>query len=156
MNEDGDMLKITDIIGNIGLSERIAELPNEYDTYLTRSFDAGGVEFSGGQAQKIAIARAVYKDAPALILDEPTASLDPKAESEIYTDFFNMAKNKTTIFISHRLAASTIADNIAVFSDGRIIEYGSHKELLKQNRVYAEMYKKQSLSYLDEIRTKIF
>ena len=149
MDENGDMEKIADIIKTVGLEARVRELPNTYDTYLTKSFDADGIEFSGGQAQKIAIARAVYKNTPILILDEPTASLDPKAESEIYTDFFNIAKDKTTIFISHRLTASTIADNIAVFSDGNIAEYGSHQDLIKQNRIYAQMYRKQSQQYVD-------
>ena len=75
------------------------------------------------------------------------ANLDPKAESEIYTDFFNMAKNKTTIFISHRLAASTIADKVAVLEGGTIMENGSHNDLIKQNGLYAEMYRKQSQQY---------
>lgn len=150
MNETGDLSKIAEIINGIGLKERIDELPDMYDTYLSKSFDTSGIEFSGGQAQKIAIARAVYKDTPVLILDEPTASLDPKAESEIYTDFFNMAKDKTTIFISHRLAASTVADKIAVFSDGKIVEYGSHNDLIRRNGMYAEMYRKQSSQYIDE------
>ena len=154
MNEDGNIEKIAEIINGVGLKKRIDELPNGYNTYLTKSFASGGIEFSGGQAQKIAIARAVYKNTPVLILDEPTANLDPKAESEIYTDFFNMAKDKTTIFISHRLAASTIADNIAVFSDGKIAEYGSHNDLMIQDGVYAEMYRKQSQQYIDE--DKIF
>jgi len=147
MDEDGDINKIAEIIGGVGLKERIDELPNGYNTYLTKNFDSNGVELSGGQAQKIAIARAVYKNAPVLILDEPTANLDPKAESEIYTDFFNMAKDKTTVFISHRLAASTVADNIAVFYDGKIAEYGSHDNLMDQNGIYAGMYNKQSRRY---------
>ena len=150
MSEDGNTEKIAGVIDGIGLKERVDELPGGYETYLTKSFDSGGIEFSGGQAQKIAIARAVYKNAPVLILDEPTANLDPKAESEIYTDFFNMAKDKTTIFISHRLAASTVADNIAVFSDGKIAEYGSHNDLMKQDGMYAEMYHKQSRQYAGE------
>jgi len=149
MGENSDIEKTVDIIRKVGLDEHISELPNTYDTYLTKNFDSSGVEFSGGQAQKIAIARAVYKNTPILILDEPTASLDPKAESEIYTNLFNMAINKTTIFISHRLTASTIADNIAVFSEGKIVEYGSHRALIKQNNIYAEMYRKQSQQYLD-------
>ena len=150
MDEEGELDKIAEIIEGVGLRERVEELPNGYDTYLTKSFNSDGIEFSGGQAQKIAIARAVYKDTPVLILDEPTANLDPKAESEIYTDFFNMAKDKTTIFISHRLAASTIADTIAVFSDGKISEYGSHNDLIKKDGIYAEMYRKQSQQYIDQ------
>jgi ABC-type transport system involved in cytochrome bd biosynthesis fused ATPase/permease subunit len=150
MNESGCLNKIAEIIDVVGLKERVAELPDGYETYLSKSFDSDGIEFSGGQAQKIAIARAVYKNTPVLILDEPTANLDPKAESEIYTDFFNIAKDKTTIFISHRLAASTIADNIAVFSDGKITEYGFHDDLIKQDGIYAEMYCKQSRQYVNE------
>jgi ABC-type multidrug transport system fused ATPase/permease subunit len=151
MSEETEFDKITKIINNIGLKERVEELPNGLDTCLSKNFDSSGVEFSGGQAQKIAIARAIYKDTPILILDEPTASLDPKAESEIYSDFFNMAKDKTTIFISHRLAASTIASNIAVFSNGEIVEYGTHKELIKINGIYTQMYHRQSSQYSDAI-----
>lgn len=154
MSEDGDMQKASEIINNVGLGEYVNELPNGYDTYLSKNFDSGGTELSGGQGQKLAIARAVYKGTSVLILDEPTASLDPKAESEIYEDFFNMAKDKTTIFISHRLAASTVADNIAVFSDGRIEEYGPHKDLMNKNGIYTEMFRKQSQPYFD--KNKIF
>ena len=154
MSENGDTGKASEIIGEVGLGEYARELPNGYETYLSKNFDSSGVELSGGQGQKVAIARAIYKDTPVLILDEPTASLDPIAESEIYTNFFSMAKDKTTIFISHRLAASTIADNIAVFSDGRIEEYGTHSTLMDKNGIYAEMYRKQSRPYIDE--SKIF
>ena len=80
-------------------------------------------------------------------MDEPTSNLDPKAESEIYSDLFNMVKEKTAIFISHRLAASSIADNIAVFQNGSIVEYGNHEYLLKQSGLYAEMFKKQAQHY---------
>lgn len=154
MSEDGNLDKISEVINVIGLKEHVEELSDGYDTYLSKSFDSEGVEFSGGQAQKIAIARAVYKNASVLILDEPTKSLDPKAESEIYKDFFNIAKDKTTIFISHRLAASSISDNIAVFADGKIVEYGSHDDLINKDGVYTEMYRKQSRHYIDE--SKIF
>ncbi len=150
MNEDGDLNKISETMSITGLKEHVEGLSDGYDTYLSKDFDSDGIEFSGGQAQKIAIARAVYKDASVLILDEPTKSLDPKAESEIYTDFFKIAKDKTTIFISHRLAASTISDNIAVFAEGKIAEYGSHDDLINKDGVYAEMYRKQSRQYIDE------
>ena len=150
MRENRDVSKIAEITDAMGLKEWIGELPHGYETYLTKNFDPDGTELSGGQSQKIAIARAMYKDAPVLILDEPTASLDPKSESEIYADFFNMAREKTTIFISHRLAASTVADNIAVFSDGGIAEYGSHDELMRQGGIYTEMYHKQSQHYTEE------
>lgn len=150
MDECGDIEKIIKIINFINLQECVDNLPYAYDTHLTKNFDSNGIELSGGQAQKIAIARAIYKNAPLLILDEPTANLDPKAESEIYEEFFNMAKDKTTIFISHRFAASTIADNILLFSDGKIIESGSHDALIKRNGIYTDMYNKQSQQYINE------
>lgn len=150
MSETENTKKVADVISVIGLSDYVKELPHGLDTFISRNFNPNGTELSGGQGQKLAIARAIYKNSPVLILDEPTASLDPKAESEIYADFFKLSKNKTTIFISHRLAISTIADNIAVFADGKIREYGSHSELMKQNSLYAEMYRKQSRPYLDE------
>ena len=154
MSEKSEEIKITKIIEDVGLKARIEALPKGYDTFLSRKFDTSGIELSGGQAQKLAIARAIYKDASILILDEPTANLDPKAESEIYEDFFNMSKGKTTIFISHRLAASKLADNIAVFSKGEIVEYGPHDTLISKNGVYAEMYRKQSEQYIS--KEKIF
>lgn len=148
MSEEGDLIAVDAAVKTTGLSECIEKLPNKLDTYLTRQFDTEGIELSGGQAQKLAIARAMYKNAPVLILDEPTANLDPKAESDIYADLFNAAKDKTTIFISHRLAASSVADKIAVFCEGKIIEYGSHKSLMLQNGYYSEMYRKQSETYI--------
>jgi ABC-type multidrug transport system fused ATPase/permease subunit len=149
MGQEADMDKVRRVIHEVGLDRFTGELPNGLDTYISKQFDAGGVELSGGQGQKLAIARALYRNTPVLILDEPTASLDPKAESEIYENFFRAAREKTTIFISHRLAASTIADKIAVFCSGRIIEYGSHAALMEQNGVYAEMFRKQSSPYID-------
>lgn len=151
---DEEENEIRKVIENVGMKEYIENFPEGYDTYISKKFHSKGVEFSGGYGQKAAIARAIYKNTPLLILDEPTASLDPRAESEIYENFFNMSRDKTTIFISHRLAAATIADNIALFSNGGIAEYGPHDELIKKGGVYAEMYTKQSLSYIDE--RKIF
>lgn len=149
MCENADAILIESAVESVGLSGCIENLKDKLDTYLTRQFNTEGIELSGGQSQKLAIARAMYKNTPILILDEPTSNLDPKAESEIYLDLFDAAKDKTTIFISHRLAASTVADNIAVFCEGKIMEYGSHKSLMAQNAYYAEMYRKQSKEYLE-------
>lgn len=151
MGDNFDSGKVTDILNGVGLGTHIAELPHGIHTCLSKNFAPDGVELSGGEGQKLAIARAVYKDTPVLILDEPTASLDPKAESEIYQSCFAAAKNKTTIFISHRLAASTLSDHIAVFSGGRIAEYGSHDELIRKDGLYAEMFRKQSKGYKDTV-----
>ena len=135
--------QVNDILNDIGLGKLLDKLPFGVDTYLSRIFDTNGVELSGGEGQKLAIARAVYKKTPILILDEPTASLDPKAESEIYDSFFKVARDKTTIFISHRLASSTSADKIAVFENGNIVEYGTHMQLINENKKYATMFNLQ-------------
>lgn len=140
---------IEPLLSDIGLDTLIRRLPNGIDTYLTRSFDSDGVELSGGEGQKLAIARAVYKNSPILILDEPTAALDPKAESEIYDSYFSIAAKKTTIFISHRLSSSAVADKIALFENGRITEYGTHAELMKNEKEYAKMFDLQRKAYIE-------
>lgn len=130
-----------------GLSERVRSLPKGLHTFLSKKFDRQGIELSGGEGQKLAIARALYKNTPIVILDEPTASLDPKAENEIYETFFRAAENRTSVFISHRLAASTKADRIAVFMEGRIKECGTHGQLMEKGGLYADMFRKQGQAY---------
>ena len=147
MSEEKDDMFIYQILKKVDLYDKVNSLSNKDNTYLSKSFSTTGIELSGGQEQKLAIARCVYKNSPILILDEPTANLDPIAESEIYKDFFEMCKNKTAIFISHRLAVSTIVDKIVVFVNGNIVEIGSHKELMKRNGIYKEMFSKQSENY---------
>ena len=100
------------------------------ETPIYRNFDTDGVEISGGEAQKIALARALYRDTPFIILDEPTAALDPIAEAEIYAKFDEIAGDKTTIYISHRLSSCRLCDRILVFHEGRIVQSGTHRELL--------------------------
>lgn len=139
--------KLSTVLYDVGLHTLMERLPDGYNTYITKNFSKDGIEPSGGESQKLAIARAQYKDAPILILDEPTASLDAKAEDEIYRNLFRMAKNKTSVFISHRLAASTIADKIAVFAEGKLKEYGDHATLISRKGLYAEMHQKQSEGY---------
>lgn len=127
-------------------SEWISELPHGIDTYVTRIFDPEGVELSGGEGQKLAILRAIHKNALILILDEPTAALDPATENEIYEKYFDIAKGKTSIFVSHRLASSTIADRIAVFEDGEIIACAPHRELIESCPEYERMFRLQKQS----------
>jgi len=148
LEEKADRKRIYEIFHELGLGEFVDNLPDGINTRLTRQFASNGVELSGGQDQKIAIARAIYKDAPLFILDEPTASLDVKAESEIYADFGRMAKGKTTVFISHRLAAAMLAERIVVMDGGRIAESGSHTELMQCGGMYAEMFTAQSQAYV--------
>ena len=113
-----------------GFADRLAAMEKGLDTMLYKNLSEDGVEVSGGEAQKIAIARALYKDAPFIILDEPTAALDPIAEAEIYSKFDEIAGNKTAIYISHRLSSCKFCDEIAVFHEGAVIQQGSHAELL--------------------------
>ena len=136
------------LIEEVGLKEKVDSLPQGLMTPVFRYYDQSGFEPSGGEQQKIAMARALYKDAPVLILDEPTAALDPIAEREIYEQFNSMVKDKTAIFISHRLASCRFCDKLLVFKDGEIVERGTHQSLLKlQDGLYAKMYKTQEKMY---------
>lgn len=138
------------VVDEVGLSEKVDSLELGLATPVFRYYDMRGFEPSGGEQQKIAMARALYKDAPILILDEPTAALDPIAEMEIYEHYNEMTKGKTTFFISHRLASCQFCENILVFKDGSIVEKGSHKELLrKKEGLYAQMFMAQAQHYRD-------
>ncbi|WP_199614022.1 ABC transporter ATP-binding protein [Paenibacillus alkalitolerans] len=128
-----------------GAEAMIRTLPEEYDTLLGKEF--GGTELSRGQWQKIAVARAYFRDSELLILDEPTASLDAKAEVEIYRQFEQVTQGKTVVFISHRLGVAKLADRIIVLKDGRIEEEGTYAELVERNGYYAEMYRLQAQWY---------
>lgn len=131
-----------------GFGERINNGGMEMETYLYKDFDDTGIEISGGEAQKIAIARAMYKNSPFVLLDEPTAALDPLAEYEIYTNFDKIIGTKTAIYISHRLSSCQFCEKIAVFHKGSLVQYGSHKELLEdKNGKYYEMWNAQAQYY---------
>jgi ABC-type multidrug transport system fused ATPase/permease subunit len=130
------------------LEEKIAALPSGTSTYLTKQIEDGGIELSGGENQRLAIARAVYKDAPWLILDEPTAALDPIAERDVLHSFDRMISGKTTLYISHRMATSRLCDAIAVIKDGRLAEYGTHSQLLALGGEYAKMWEAQAKYYI--------
>ncbi len=126
-----------------------ARLPNGYDTQLMRYFDRNGAELSGGQWQKLSIARAFYSDADILILDEPTASLDALAEQEVFCRFDELRGDKTTIFVSHRLSSATLASKIVVLKNGEVAEEGTHRELMEKNGEYALLFRTQAERYLD-------
>lgn len=141
--------KVLEILKEAGLEKDIKKLEKGIFTPIYKSFEEDGIEFSGGQAQKLAIARALYKDAPIVVLDEPTAALDPIAEYEIYNKFNQLVGNKTSIYISHRLSSCKFCDKIAVFHKGEIIEYGSHEELIGvKGSQYEEMYMAQAQYYV--------
>ena len=133
--------------GESGADGFISRLPEGYDTPLMRIFDAEGTELSTGQWQKLAVARAFYADADVLILDEPTASLDPLAEQEIYDRFDRLREGKTTLFVSHRLSCATKAGKIVVLSDGKVAEEGTHLQLMAEGGIYAKLYATQSSRY---------
>ncbi|MBR2459746.1 MAG: ABC transporter ATP-binding protein [Clostridia bacterium] len=130
-------------------SEYIESLPEKYGTPLTRVFEPNGTELSGGQWQKLAIARAFYADSDFLILDEPTAALDPLAEQEIYNQFTKLGENKSTIFVSHRLSSATTADRIIVLKEGKLIETGTHHELMELKGDYYTLFSTQANRYKD-------
>ncbi|MBE6549209.1 MAG: ABC transporter ATP-binding protein [Ruminococcaceae bacterium] len=127
----------------------IEKLPNEYDTPLMRIFEPNGIELSIGQWQKLAVARAFYSSSDILILDEPTASLDPLAEQEIFNQFDKLREGKTTIFVSHRLSSATIASKIVVLEYGKLVEEGTHKELMEKRGKYYELFSTQAKRYMD-------
>lgn len=143
-----DDSKVVEAINKVGIGNVIAKFKNGVDTQVYKNLHGDGIEFSGGQAQLLAIARAIYKDAPIAILDEPTAALDAIAEQKIYSKFNEISKNKTTIFISHRLSSCQFSDVVLVLHEGRVIQYGNHKTLLEdKNGLYAKMYKSQAQYY---------
>ncbi|MBQ2716927.1 MAG: ATP-binding cassette domain-containing protein, partial [Clostridia bacterium] len=131
-----------------GFEARLATMPEGIKTSLYKDFDKNGIEISGGEAQKIALARALYKDAPFIILDEPTAALDPIAEYEIYSKFNQIVGDKTAIYISHRLSSCRFCDKIAVFDNGQIVQRGSHDELVAdENGKYYALWNAQAQYY---------
>lgn len=143
-----DEAKVQKALMDAGFEERLGSLPDGLNTQLYKDFTENGVEISGGEAQKIAIARALYKDAPFIILDEPTAALDPVAEAEIYEKFNDIAGDKTAIYISHRLSSCKFCDEIVVFHKGSIIQHGKHEALLaEENGKYYELWQAQAQYY---------
>jgi ATP-binding cassette subfamily B protein len=145
---DGSDHKIVHYLDQAGLSERLENLPEGIHTYVYSNFGEKGIEISGGEAQKIAIARALYKDSPLVILDEPTSALDPISEYEIYTKFDTLVEQKTAIYISHRMSSCRFCDNIIVFDKGEIVQSGNHEELLSSNEgLYYDMWSAQAKYY---------
>ncbi len=142
-----DREKAKKALNDGGFGERLARMPEGLDTMLYKELSADGVDISGGEAQKIALARALYKDAPFVILDEPTAALDPIAEEEIYARFGEIVTDKTAVYISHRLSSCRFCDEIIVFKKGQIAEMGSHDELLQAEGEYAKLWNAQAQYY---------
>lgn len=144
---DFDSDRFYTCLKNANIKDRAERLPNKENTCLYKDLDKNGVEISGGEAQKLALARALYKDAPVVILDEPTAALDPIAENEIYSRFNFFVQSKTAIYISHRLSSCIFCDKIAVFDKSHLVESGTHKELLTAGKKYFELWNVQTSNY---------
>ncbi len=143
-----DKENVLDALHQAGFDERLASLPDGLDTHLYKDYDTKSFTPSGGEAQKLAIARAIYKNAPFIILDEPTAALDPLAEAEIYSKFNEIAGDRTAIYISHRLSSCRFCDEIAVFHDGSVVQKGTHEVLLSDERgKYHELWYSQAQYY---------
>jgi ATP-binding cassette subfamily B protein/ATP-binding cassette subfamily C protein len=149
-DHDIDENKVVEDIGLVGLTEKINSLPKGMEQMMLKIIDPEGVEFSGGQNQKMAIARALYKDAGLIILDEPTAALDALAEEEIYQNFNKLIGDKTAIYISHRLASTRFCDKIALIGPEGIEEMGTHDELIAKKGKYYEMFMIQGKYYQKE------
>lgn len=150
LNGDYDASKVEECIRRVGLGQKLDSLPRGIETILDKQVDSEGTVLSGGELQKLMMARALYKNAPILVLDEPTAALDPIAESKIYEEYRNMTKGKTSLFISHRLASTRFCDRVVYMEDGQITEIGTHDELLKLGGAYSRLYDMQSCWYRDD------
>ena len=131
-----------------GLGRKIDTLPQGTKTELLKVVYDDGIDLSGGEKQKLALARALYKDAPVVVLDEPTAALDALAEAKLYEDFDKLIGNKTAVYISHRLSSTQFCEKVAMFQDGEMVEYGTHEELMNKNGAYAQMFQIQAQYYL--------
>lgn len=142
-----DKKKAEQCLKQAGLSEKLAEWKKGVDTPILKILYQDGIEPSGGEKQKMALARALYKDAPVVVLDEPAAALDAIAEGKMYEDFDSLVKSKTSVYISHRLSSTRFCDVIAMFEAGEIIEYGPHEKLMEQKGKYAEMFAMQAHYY---------
>lgn len=150
--EKTDCAKAEARLRDAGLSEKLAALHDGVHTQMLKVIYDDGVDLSGGERQKLALARALYKDAPIVVLDEPTAALDALAESRLYEDFDKLIGTKSAVYISHRLSSTRFCDRVAMFVDGKLAELGTHESLLEQNGKYAEMFHIQAQYYVEEVQ----
>ena len=146
---DTEEARVIKSLDDAGMTEAVAELENGIDTEVLKVVYDDGVDFSGGEKQKIALARALYKNGPVVVLDEPTAALDALAEAKLYEDFDKLIENRTAVYISHRLSSTRFCDHVAMFVDGEMAEYGTHESLLNAGGAYSEMFNVQAAYYIE-------
>lgn len=146
-NKNTDEEKLNKCIKKSGLTDKVSALPNGFETVIYKRLDDNGIEFSGGEGQKLALARAIYKNSGILVLDEPTSALDPIAEYELFSKLSDISQGKTALFISHRLSSTRFCDRIFVLSGGKIAESGSHEELMAKQGIYADLFSSQAKYY---------
>ena len=151
IEEETEENRVSEALEQSGLERKVNELEFGINTELLKIFYSDGIDLSGGEKQKLMLARALYKEAEVMILDEPTAALDALAEDRMYKQFNKIVQGKTAIYISHRLASTRFCDNIAMFENGRIVEMGTHEELLLNNQKYRKMYDVQSVYYKENV-----
>ena len=151
-SQNYDPRRVRDCLIKANFGDRLGTLPDGTETYLYKHFSDKGVEISGGEAQKIALARALYRGAPFILLDEPTAALDPVSEYEVYRSFNSISGEATTVYISHRLASCRFCDQIAVFDNGQIIQFGPHETLYGENGKYRELWDAQAEYYVKDAK----
>ncbi len=146
--EKPDSSSAMEVLNEVGLGDKIKSLKDGIFTYFGKNYDENGTEFSGGQSQKVAIARALYKQADLVILDEPTSALDPLAEAEIYQNFNELTKGKTAIYISHRMSSSVFCDRILVLDGGTVSDFDTHENLMKKTEsLYYKLFDSQAKNY---------
>lgn len=150
LSGDTDRAKAEEFLRAAGMGEKLGKLPKGIDTEMLKVLYEDGVDLSGGEKQKMALARALYKNAPVVVLDEPTAALDALAEYRLYQSFDGMIGGKSAVYISHRLSSTRFCDTIAMFKGGEMVEYGTHEELLNKNGAYAEMFRVQAQYYVED------
>lgn len=146
-NKNIDMEKVKKCIAQAGLTEKIESLPNQYESLMERTVYEDAVTLSGGETQRLMLARALYKNSPIVMLDEPTAALDPLAEEDIYMKYNQMTSGRSSVYISHRLASTRFCDRIILLQDGGILEEGTHAQLMALGGQYAQLFEVQSRYY---------